>query len=378
MAALALAPNQGEQVAAQAILLLVLIVCACFFTGSEAALSYCNRIRIKTLADDGEPSAKRLQKILDEFDRALVTLLIGTNILYVSASSVATLLAVSLFGSVGSVIASVALTLITFILCETLPKNICKTNCDSAALLFSRPIRFFMILFTPLAWIFTQLGNLVKHLFGKSGKAPSMTEDEFTSIVEAVVEEGVLKPDESNLVKSAVEFSDLSARDVMTPLDDIVALEKNAPVEEIKRIMLDTKFSRIPVYDRDIDRIVGILQTKEAMWYLINEKPLNLAALCTEPYFVHPDSDLNELFEEMGRLHTHIAIVKSDNDRTLGLVTMEDILTEIVGELQDEDEFPTDRPSGAGTKSAEHTPAGVSDSSDHPGAGLASKEASRS
>lgn len=334
-----LAPVLTDRDIVRIIVLLALILVAGFFTGSETAVSSCNVIRIRTLAEDGNRSARRLTKILDDFDYALVTLLICTNIIYTTASAVATVLCVSIWGTtIGSAVASVGLTLLVFLFCETIPKNIARTNCDRFALAFSAVIRFFIVILRPAAWIFTVIGNFAKRLFGNGGSSPTVTEDELVTTLDQVEETGYLEHDETAIVRSAIEFGDICARDVMTPRRDIVALDLEAGENAIKSLLIDSKFSRIPVYRRDIDRIFGVLQTSEGLFRVLNEHSLDLQELCVPPYEVHPDAKLNELFEEMSRLHTHLAIVKSDNGRTMGLVTMEDILSEIVGEMTDEEE----------------------------------------
>lgn len=321
------------------ILLAVLMLSAGFFTGSETALSYCNRVRMKTLADGGDRRARRVTLILGRFDSALVTLLIGTNVIYVASSAIATVLAIGWLGSAGSVTASAVMTLLVFLLCETIPKNIAKANCDSFALAVSLPVLLLTYVLTPVTFIFSGIGNLIKRLIGVGSKAPSVTEDEFATMVETIEEEGVIEPEQSQIIKSAIEFGDLAARDVMTPREEIVAIKRSADPEEWKRLLTGVKYSRIPVYTTDIDHIVGIALSSTCLYNLISGRPLELnGQSMPKPFKVGPDMKLNALFEEMSRRRLHLALV-SEDERTLGLVTMDDILGKIVGKMDDEEEL---------------------------------------
>lgn len=327
------------------ILLIVLIVVGGFFSGAETAFSYCNRIRMKTLAEDGDKAAGCVVKILDKFDEMLVTVLIMINVMHVLSSSVATILAVSLMPKntqLATLLSTILLTLVVFFVSETLPKSIARANCDAYARYSSFFIWALVVVLTPASFLFTKLGDLCKRLFlGKKKEEPSMTEDELSDIVEKVEDEGILEPEESRIIQSAIEFGDIQVKDIFTPADKVLALEKNLKPEEFLETLKKERFSRVPVYDHDLSHIIGILQTKEYLAKVMNaadEEEVEWKDYLKPAFFVKPDMKLEALFESMGRRRSHFAIVSSSRGAMLGVVTMEDILEELVGDIWDEDD----------------------------------------
>ena len=319
------------------LLVFALILTGGFFAGSETAFSFCNEVRMRTLADDGNRRARRVVRILDDFDRTVVTLLIAINTIYILAASIATTVAVSKMGNVGSVVATVVTTLCVFLFAETIPKNIARTNSDAYALFVAYPITFFRIILKPLAMLFTYLGDSVKKALPKKPAQPDVTEDEFEEMVDNVEEDGLIEPVEKEIIKSTIHFSDIMAGDVMTPREKIVAIPLSASRDELKRILLDEKYSRFPVYDGDIDHIEGVLRSSAMLWKLMNDQPVDILDNITRPYIIRSDLPVSKVFEGMSGRHTHMAIV-ADNGVTRGVITMEDILEEIVGEIYDEDD----------------------------------------
>ncbi len=332
----------------RSLLLLLLILLGGYFAGGETALSYCNRIRMKTLAEEGDKRAKRVVTITDQFDKALVVLLIGNNVIHVAAASIATVLAIDLFkgtplAASASVIATVVLTLAVFIFSETIPKNIARANSDKLALIISFSVLLLMKILTPIAALFTFISDKAKSLFRKGGKNPSMTEEEFATIVDEIEDEGIIDPEESEIIKSAIEFGDGKVEEIMTPIDKTVMLPRDASMDVLKKTVMEVKYSRIPIFNGDTDHIVGIIQTSDCLWRLMSDLPVDIGAMLKKPCFARPYMTLNQLFEEMEKKRSHIAIV-TDKGKTLGIVTMEDILEEIAGEINDEDESSLARP----------------------------------
>ncbi len=323
------------------ILLLIFILLSGYFSGCETAFSYANRIRLKRKAEEGSARAARAVLILEQFDKALTTLLIGTNLCHVFASVLATSLAVQLWGSIGPLIATVFLTVIIFFFAETLPKNIAKANSDAFAMRVSAPVLVLLYVLTPVTWLFIKLGNIIKRYFLKKEEAPLLTEDEFQTMIDSIEEEGIIEHEEGELIKSAIEFSDISAEDVMIPVSEMVSIDLNENRESIKRKILSEKYSRIPVYSGRKDNIVGILHSKDFLHGTLHNRPLVLKNSITHPYFIKPDMKLDMLFEGLGRSRTHIAIVTGEDGKALGMVTMEDILEVLFGEIYDEDEVPS-------------------------------------
>lgn len=324
----------------RSILIVCLILSGGFFAGCETAFSYCNKIRMRMLADDGNRFAKRVVTIVEDFDRTIVTLLIAINVIYITASSIATVMAVRLLGNAGSVLSTVLMTLSVFLFAETIPKNIARVNSDAYALIAAYPIVLFRTIFKPVAMLFTWLGERVKSLMPKHEEEPTVTEDEFTEMVEGIAEDGLIEPEETEIIKSAIEFSEIMADSVMTPVEKVVGVPLRATPEEVKRILIEEKFSRFPVYDGTMDKIIGVMQASSVLYKLMKGHPLDLRDNLTRPYVIRPDMPVSKVFKGMGGRHTHFAVV-ADQGVTLGIITMEDILEEIVGEIYDEDDDVT-------------------------------------
>lgn len=323
----------------RSLLLIFLILAGGFFSGAETALSFCNRIRMQVLSDAGNKRAQRAVWILDQFDRAVVTLLIAINVIHIIAASLATLMAVEWMGNSGSLIATVVMTLLVFFFSETIPKNIAKANSDAFMLWSSLPIQIFMILLKPLATVLTGLGIFAKKRLSRhAASQPSVTEDEFASMVSGAEEEGVIDHEESDIIKSAIDFGNIMASEVMTRRENMVAIPVNIDRETLRRRLIENKYSRFPIYDGTPDRIIGVARSVRCLYRLMGDGPFDLREFVTRPYFVRPDMLISDVFEGMSGRRQHMAIVQDEAGRTLGLLTMEDILEEIVGEIYDEDD----------------------------------------
>lgn len=343
------------------IALVLLIIAGGFFSGAETAFSYCNKIRMKTLADEGNAAARRVVKITDEMDKTITTNLIVINVLHVVTSAVATVLAISWMPwdtGLATVLATLILTLVVFFFSETLPKTFCRDNADAYALGFSAFFYGLTVVLTPLSFLFLKLSDWVKGWFRKE-EQHAITEDEFSEMVEKVEDEGVLEPEESAIIQSAVEFSDRTVQDIFTPAEKVVAIDKNWDREEFLKILVEENFSRVPVYDRDLSHILGILQVKEFLTAVINEaegEETDFKDYLRPAYTVKPEMKLNALFESLGRRHTHMALVVNQRQVLQGVVTMEDLLEELVGEIYDEDDAPEDGEAKAGKSEESENP----------------------
>ena len=315
----------------------ILILCGGFFAGSETAFSFCNQVRMRTLAEDGNRRARRLVRILDDFDGTIVTLLIAINILYILSASLTTMAAVRLWGSAGSVLSTVLTTLGVFLFAETIPKNFARANSDAYALFAALPISVFKILFSPLTLLLSKLGESVKKALPPKPEVPDVTEDEFEEMVESVQNEDELEPVEKEIIKSTIHFGDILAGSVMTKKEEIVAVSDDMSAEALKDLLIDEKYSRFPVYHGDVNSITGVLRANQVLSKLMNGTFTGIQDVITRPYIIRPDVPVSKVFEGMSGRHTHMAIV-AENGVTEGLVTMEDILEEIVGEIYDEDD----------------------------------------
>lgn len=323
------------------LVLVVLIIMSGFFSSSETAYASLNKIRIKSYADNGNKKAKTAIEIANDFERMISAILIGNNVVNIAASSIATVIATNILGeNYGPVVSTVVMTILVLIFGEVLPKCYGKQNSESIALNSGGILKLLIKLFSPFIFILVKLQSYVIKLTSKNKEAePSITEEELMYIIENVEEEGVLNEDESELVQSALEFNDITVKEVLTHRVDIVAVDINDGIDEIVDTVIKERFSRIPVYDKTIDKIVGILRTRDLLEAKVLGKEIILKDLMSKPIYVHKTKKISELLNEFKRDKNHIAIVTDDYGGTMGIVTMEDMLEELVGEIWDEDEI---------------------------------------
>lgn len=247
----------------QIILIVILIICSAYFSATETALSSANKIRLKHMADTGNRAAERTLNILEKYDKALTTILIGNNIVNIACSSIATILAISLVGEkYGSLVSTIATTVIVLIFGEVMPKSIAKDYPETIAMLASGVISFLMVIFTPFSALFILLKKGVSKLMHSSDKV-SMTEEELKVMIDEIKDEGVLEQQESNLVRSALEFDEITVDEIITPRVRITAVEIGDDAASVRQKFLQEEYSRMPVYERTLDNIVGIITEKE-------------------------------------------------------------------------------------------------------------------
>ncbi len=321
------------------ILLFTLIALSAFFSASEMSLSSINKVRLKTMAEDGDPRAQRALGMIERFDRTLSVILVGNNVVNIAAASAATVLATSIFGAGGVAIATAATTVVILIFGEVLPKSIAKENAESIALSLCGPLSVFIYVLMPLSLLFVKLQELVSKLYGDSANHPLVTEQELLNIIETIEEEGVLNEQRSELMQSALSFDSTTVQEILTPRVDITAINMTDPPEKIRAIILNERFSRIPVFERSLDNIIGILHTRDYLEALLHDQsPVDLSTLLAKPLFVHKSHRAALLLNDFKRQRTHMAVVIDDFGGTMGIVSMEDLLEELVGEIWDEDE----------------------------------------
>ena len=329
------------------IILIVLLILAAFFSMTECSFSYCNRIKMKVEADDNNKHAKRVLKYLDDFDRYLVVNLICSNIVILLFSVLSTVLFVNIVhdvnpeanaDSIGALISTIVSTLIVFFIGEIIPKGIGKTFPNQISKFCVYPIMFFDIILYPISFVFAKLVILIKKIFKAPENDQDIDEEDFQDIVVDIEDKGLIEEQESDIIQSAIEFDETRVRQVMCPRENIVALDINEdkPRDALIDYILDNPFSRFPVYDGDIDHIVGILHTQKLLKVLMTGQEYDKKALLMEPIFVSPNVHLDTLFDEFQKKRTHIAIVTDKDGKTIGLVTMEDLLEELVGDIDEE------------------------------------------
>lgn len=321
------------------ILLVILIALSAFFSASETAYTTVNKIRLQNYVDAGSKKAKTALFIAENYDRTLTTILIGNNIVNIGASSIATLLFVKLFGSSGAAISTAVMTILILIFGEVLPKSFAKESSEKFALAFSRPLRILMTVFWPVVFLFIQLKKVAKHISPiKEEETPTVTEQELKFIVESIEDEGVLEKQESELVQHALEFDEKTVQEVLTPRVDMTTLDIEDDLQTNIGLVLTERFSRIPVCRGTSDRIIGILHTKDLLEALVRGDAIDLASMVQPAFFVYKTKKLSSLLADFKRNKTHVAIVTDDYGGTVGMVTMEDLLEELVGDIWDEDE----------------------------------------
>ncbi|KSU88754.1 hemolysin family protein [Priestia flexa] len=321
----------------QIILLAVLILLSAFFSSAETAFSSVNKIRLKNYADEKRRGSKKALLITENFDQALSTILIGNNIVNIAASSISAKVAIDLFGGNSAlVISTVVMTILILIFGEVLPKSLAKEHAESFTLMISGILYFLIKVLTPISYLFVLLKSGVSKLFTGKEYSPSVTEEEIKVMVDLSEEEGVIDNQEKELVHRSLEFNEIVVGQILKPRIDMVAIEVNQPIDEIKEIFLEERYSRIPVYEDNIDNIIGILSERDFLTYLVQEKEVNLRELVREPMFVVESMKISVLLPELQKNKVHMAIVVDEFGGTSGLVTLEDILEEIVGEIWDE------------------------------------------
>ena len=318
--------------------MVVLLALSAFFSASETSFTSVNMIRIRNMAEEGNRKAAAAVRLAESYDRTLSTILIGNNLVNIALSSLTTVAATTAFGDAGVAIATGVATLLILTFGEILPKSWAKENSERLVLLFAEPLRLCTLLLYPLSTFFIWLKGVFRKKGEEGGKAPSITEQELMYMVGAIQEEGVLEEQEKDLVQSALEFDETTVQEVLTPRVNLTALDIEEEQGEILRTVTGEKFSRIPVYEGTIDNIVGIVQSREILKRIIQGRPVRLKNLMTKPVFIHRTMKISRLLGEFQRKKNHIAVVIDDYGGTLGIVTLEDLLEELVGEIWDEDE----------------------------------------
>lgn len=317
--------------------LVILLFLSAFFSSAETSLTTVNRIRMRSLAEEGNKRAERVLHITDDSGKMLSAILIGNNIVNLSASSIATSLAIKLWGSVGAGIATGLLTLLILIFGEISPKTLATIHAEKISLAYSGTIEFLMKILTPVIFIINKLsmGFLFLLKVDPNAGNQQMTEQELRTIVDVSKESGVIESEEHEMINNLFDFSDAQAKEVMVPRIDMTFADINSTYDELIEIFQEDKFTRLPVYEENTDNVVGILNMKDLLLYKDKEH-FKLSNIMREPYFTYEHKNTAELFIEMKKSSISLAIVLDEYGATAGLITLEDLLEEIVGEIRDE------------------------------------------
>lgn len=320
------------------IIILILLGLAAYFAITETALASVSKNKIKLDLERGDTRAKRALYALDNFDKAITTLLICTNIVHISIASIVTVFVTRNWGLSAVSISTIITTLIVFFLGEMLPKSFAKKNSESCILSCAGPLVIFMKVLAPLALMLSGIGYLAG-LLTKSEPEITVTEDELYDIIEDLEESGVIDEEQSDLLSSALQFEDVTAMDISTPRVDLIGVNLKDDPEKTFETIIESTHSRLPVYDENKDNIIGVLSIRRYMKrYLKTKKYPTIKRLIDKPLFASKDTPIDELLEEMSQNKVSLAIVKDEFGGTYGIVTIEDILEELVGEIYDEDD----------------------------------------
>ncbi|WP_226086860.1 hemolysin family protein [Mesobacillus sp. S13] len=320
------------------ILLGVLILLSAFFSSAETAFSSVNKIRLRNYESEGRVGSKNALYISENFDDALSTILVGNNIVNIAAASISSKVAVDIFGaSTGLIVSTFGMTILILIFGEILPKSIAKENAEAYSLKISGILLLLIKILTPINFVFSKLKASVSRMFSKDGEVqPSVTEEEIKVMVDISEEEGVINNEERELVHRSLEFNDVLVGEILTHRMDMITIEVSQSLEEIKQIFIEERFSRVPVYEDNIDNIIGFLSEREFFAEMIQNKEVNVREMLRQPMFVVKSMKIATLLPELQRTKSHMAIVVDEFGGTSGLITLEDILEELVGEIWDE------------------------------------------
>ena len=320
----------------QLILIIILLALSAFFSSAETALTTVNRIRIRSLADDGSKRAKTVLKITDNSGKMLSAILIGNNIVNVAAASITTSLAYSLGGSAVA-IANAVITIAILLFGEITPKTTATIHAEKLALIYAPIISIFMKIMTPVIFIINGLSNAVLLLLriDPNAKNQTMTENELRTIVDVSHEDGVIESDEKEMIYNVFDLGDAKAKDVMVPRVHVTFADVNTTYEELIEIFREDKFTRLPIFEDSTDNVIGTINMKDLLLF-DNTKEFHIRDILREAYFTYEYKNISELLVEMREASFNIAIVLDEYGDTAGLITLEDILEEIVGEIHDE------------------------------------------
>ena len=323
---------------------LIISVCVLahfFFSAGETALACANRFKMQVEADEGKKSARLVIQVCEKYDRALITVLIGSNIVAILASAISTILFYNLLSSSGlvdetiSLISSIIIALLIYILGDALPKTIARSIPDTISKMFVYPIYWLILLLFPITWVFEKLTKLIEKIF-RVKEEVQFDEEDFENVVEKVSDEGILEEEQSDIIQSALDFADTNVKEVLTPVNKIFALDINGLTKEkLHNIILTTNYSRIPVYSGDFNNIIGVLHIKTYLSAYLRNPNISIRRNLQKPYFVSSNIMIDDLFNGFKKHHTHIAIVRDKNKKVIGMVTMDDVLEELVSDISE-------------------------------------------
>lgn len=324
---------------ASLILFLFFLLASSYFACCETAYTALSRMRLRTIAEGREPKkAKRARQALwvcDRFDKTLTTILIGNNVFHASCATLSTLLVLREFSPEHVVYGTLITTIIVYLFAEMLPKSLAKAKSEPIALFFAPGMKLLVTLLTPVSALFSVISKLLSRFF-KSEQEQAVTEEDLISIIETIEDEGVLEPEKQALVNSAMEFRSKLARDIMIPIDQMTCVPYSMPLDKLAQRARTLLYSRLPVYEGTRDNIVGILPVNKFLASYVSGKPILLRKMLLKPYVFDYRTEIPALLQRMRLNKLHMVFLIDENHRKVGLITMEDLLEELVGDIQDE------------------------------------------
>ena len=321
--------------------LVILVGFSAFFSASETAFSSLNQIRLKSRAEDGDSSAARVLAMAEQYDKLLSTILIGNNIVNIAAASIGTIIFTKMLGAErGATVSTMVLTIVVLIFGEVTPKSLAKEMPETIATAVAPVLSLLMLVLTPLTWLFSQWKRLLNH-FVHSSESDTITEGELMTMVSEAENDGELTDRESELIRSAIEFDDVEVEEILTPRVDVVAVEDDIPLEELAQTFAESGYSRLPVYHGTIDNIIGVVHEKD--FYIARlKKATKIDDLVVPTLYTTGSTQISQLLRTLREQHHHLAVVVDEYGGTEGIITLEDILEELVGEIWDEHDEVTE------------------------------------
>ncbi|MGG2466091.1 HlyC/CorC family transporter [Paraclostridium bifermentans] len=320
-------------------MLVILLIGSGFFSASETALMSLSRIRVRHMQEEGVKGAKLVGKLTEDSGKLLSSILVGNNVVNIAATSISTSLFISILGTQGVAVATALMTILVLIFGEITPKTIAANNSEKIAILVSKPIKIIILILTPVVWVFNIITNIIFKIFGiksKSGQ-PYITEEELRTMVNVSQEEGVLEIEERQIINNVFQFGDMQAKEAMVQRLDMVCIDADDGYKEIISLFKEEQFSRMPVYEESADDIIGIVNIKDIIFLEEDEiANFDIRNYVREAFFTYEFKKITELLEEMKKDKSQMAIVVDEYGGTAGLITIEDLVEEIVGEIEDE------------------------------------------
>lgn len=320
---------------ASCILYVIFLLCSAYFACCETAYTGVSKVRLRTLADKGNRRAAKALWICDRFDKTLTTILIGNNIFHAACASLSALLVMRQFSEEYVAYGTLITTVIVYMFAEMLPKSLAKARSEEIALIFSPSMQLFIRLLTPVSALFSVISRVLSRFFS-SENTGTVTEEDLVTIIETIEDEGVLSPEKQALVNSAMEFREKLAEDIMIPIEFVDAVSNATPLKELADTLRELSYSRVPVYEGKRENIVGILPVNTFLSAYVSGAPILLRKMLLKPYVFHQKTEISVLLQRMRLNKLHMVFICDENRKKVGLITMEDLLEELVGDIRDE------------------------------------------